>query len=206
MNTIGTRLKELRESKNLTPKALSISLAGRNDINLNVSRETIDKWERGERTPNAEAVRALALYFGVTTDYLLGLDDYWSSHDNLSITAVTLGFSDKATDNLLALRSAEGGIVSDTLSLLLESPQLLETLKVVNKSRADISRQIHYCEDYAEKYGDNIPRLFIEQAIDMADMYIIKSLRAVEVFLRDALGYTNLINYQGGHNGEHTES
>ncbi len=196
MKSIGTILKELREKKGLSPKALSISLAGRNDINLNVSRETIDKWERDERTPNAEAIRALALYYGVTSDYILGLDEYWASHNNLSITAATLGFSDEATENLINLRSVEGGLVSYTLSEILESPQLLDTLKVINKTRSDVSRQIRYCEDYKEKYGKEIPPFFIEQAIDLSDVYIIKSLRKIDGFLRDVLGYNDVLSYK----------
>lgn len=32
-------------------------------------------WELGKRVPNAEAVVTLAKYFGVSTDYLLGLED-----------------------------------------------------------------------------------------------------------------------------------
>lgn len=32
-------------------------------------------WENGQRVPNANAVVILAKYFGVTTDYLLGVEE-----------------------------------------------------------------------------------------------------------------------------------
>ena len=196
MDSIGTRLKSLREGRGISPEALSRSLRNRKDINLDVSRETIDKWERGTRTPNANAVVALSLYYGVSTDYILGLEDYWSSHNNLEITAVTLGLSNKATENLIMLRSAEGGSVADVLGSILESPLLMDALKEANKSRAGISRQLHYCEDDRTE-GHR------EQFIDMSDMYVIKSLRKMEALLRDALGYNAVVEYKEATNGKH---
>ena len=189
MDSTGTRLKALRESKGLSPEALSRVLRNRKDISLDVSRETIDKWERGTRTPNANAVVSLARYFGVSTDYFLGLDEYWASHNHLQITAATLGLSDKATENLIMLRSAEGGLVADVLAAILESPLLMDTLIEANKSRAGISRQLHYCKDDRTE-GHR------EQFIDMSDMYVIKALRKTEGLLRDALGYNAVASYK----------
>lgn len=205
--SIGARLKELRERKGLSPEALKISLANRKDVNLSVSRETIDKWERNSRTPNAEAIRALALYYGVTSDYILGLDDYWAATDNLKITAVTLGFSDKATENLINLRSADGGLVSDVLSEILESDLLKDTMKELKSSRSGISRQLHYCKDYSEKHRECVPALFLEQALDLADVYIIKALRKTASFYREVLGYNEIFRYrkEATDNGEHQE-
>lgn len=40
-----------------------------------ISKSAIGFWETGERVPNAQAVVVLAKYFGVTSDYLLGLED-----------------------------------------------------------------------------------------------------------------------------------
>ncbi len=59
------RLKELREGKGLSQKALANILS--------VSQGTIGNWESGIREPNFDMVQKLADYFQVTTDYLLGL-------------------------------------------------------------------------------------------------------------------------------------
>lgn len=42
---------------------------------VNLSHTAIVRWEREERVPNAEAVVALAKFFAVSADYLLGLSD-----------------------------------------------------------------------------------------------------------------------------------
>ena len=47
---------------------------------LNVSRQTISRWEVGSSRPDAENLRQLSQLFGVTSDYLLN-DDYTSDSD-----------------------------------------------------------------------------------------------------------------------------
>lgn len=61
------RLKELRQENNLTSLALSKI--------LKVSHSTILRWEKGEILPSIEHLYNIAIYFGVSSDYLLGLED-----------------------------------------------------------------------------------------------------------------------------------
>ena len=58
------RLKKIRNQKNMTQDELGKV--------LNVSGKTIGTWERDSRQPNIETINALANYFNVSTDYLLG--------------------------------------------------------------------------------------------------------------------------------------
>ncbi len=67
MKDFAERLKELRLEKGLTQKQLA--------QNTGLSKSAIDFWEREQRVPNANAVVVLAKFFGVTSDYLLGLED-----------------------------------------------------------------------------------------------------------------------------------
>ena len=67
MKKFTERLKELRQEKGLS----QIQLAKETGI----SKSAIGFWETGERVPNAQAVVVLAKYFGVSADYLLGLED-----------------------------------------------------------------------------------------------------------------------------------
>lgn len=60
------RLKLLRTRRRISGHALS-ELCGLN-------RNTVYRYERGERSPSPEALCALADFFEVSTDYLLGRD------------------------------------------------------------------------------------------------------------------------------------
>lgn len=66
-NVFCERLKTLRLSQNLTLEQLASE--------LNLVKQTIGNWEKGIRTPSLEASIALAEYFNVSLDYLVGLSD-----------------------------------------------------------------------------------------------------------------------------------
>ena len=67
MNKFCERLKELRIEKNLSQHLLSKELG--------YSQAAIARWEAGIQIPNIDVAITLAKYFGVTTDYLLGLEE-----------------------------------------------------------------------------------------------------------------------------------
>lgn len=66
--TPGQRIKNLRVSNNLDEQSLSEELGYKTD-------STIHKWEANIFLPNGRDLKKLALFFEVSVDYLLGLDD-----------------------------------------------------------------------------------------------------------------------------------
>lgn len=61
---IGERIKEAREKKGLSQRALADKLA--------ISQPAIVQFEKGYKIPNTLMVNALADVLGVTTDYING--------------------------------------------------------------------------------------------------------------------------------------
>lgn len=74
MEGLGTRLKDLRKSKNLTLEELS-ELISTKSTNRKVNKSLISKWENDIVEPRGNALRAYAQVFDVTLDYLLGMDE-----------------------------------------------------------------------------------------------------------------------------------
>lgn len=66
-NEFKNNLKALRLERGLG----QVELAQK----LGVSKGIISLWENGLREPNMSSLIALARFFGVSTDYLLGLED-----------------------------------------------------------------------------------------------------------------------------------
>lgn len=62
-----TRLKELREKRHMSQAFLGIE--------LNMSQNTISRYETGEREAGYAELVAIADYFGVSVDYLLERTD-----------------------------------------------------------------------------------------------------------------------------------
>lgn len=59
------RLHEVRTGKKISQKELARS--------LEVSQQTVAKWETGKSTPNPAMIARIASFFQVSGDYLLGL-------------------------------------------------------------------------------------------------------------------------------------
>lgn len=63
---IGQTIKELRKEKNLSQTQLAQLLF--------TSQDTISLWERGKSLPDIVSVIRMTQIFGVTSDYILGLE------------------------------------------------------------------------------------------------------------------------------------
>ncbi|MBQ8657812.1 MAG: helix-turn-helix transcriptional regulator [Clostridia bacterium] len=67
MDIFEQRLKELRKEKDFTQKQLAEVLQTTDD--------SIFSWEKGRSQPSIEMIRKICIFFGVSADYLLGLED-----------------------------------------------------------------------------------------------------------------------------------
>ena len=67
MKIFAERLRELRTDRGMSMKHLAKA--------LNTTDATISNWENDINEPKITYLKVVAIYFGVTTDYLLGLED-----------------------------------------------------------------------------------------------------------------------------------
>lgn len=70
-----TQLRDLRREKGVSQDELSKILG--------VSKSTLGLWETGDTLPDARSLHDLAVYYGVSADYLLGLTDVQTSDTNI---------------------------------------------------------------------------------------------------------------------------
>ncbi|MDY5821078.1 MAG: helix-turn-helix transcriptional regulator [Candidatus Borkfalkiaceae bacterium] len=67
MIEFSQRLRELRQDKGLSMKQLAKEL-GTTDA-------AVSNWENGINEPKISYLKSIAVYFNVTADYLIGLED-----------------------------------------------------------------------------------------------------------------------------------
>ena len=67
MFDFGAHLKELRKSRGITQKQLALAISA--------SERGIQQYELGERKPTYDMLIALADYFDISLDYLVGRSD-----------------------------------------------------------------------------------------------------------------------------------
>lgn len=65
--TLGKRLTQLREARQLSQSEVARA--------IHLTQQAIDNYEKGTREPKGEILVRLARFYGVSTDYLLGLAD-----------------------------------------------------------------------------------------------------------------------------------
>ncbi|MGX8715368.1 MAG: helix-turn-helix domain-containing protein [Lachnospiraceae bacterium] len=63
---MGKEIHRLRNSRGITQEALAEA--------LNVTAQTVSKWERGTSMPDVQMLPEIAVYFGVTIDQLFAMD------------------------------------------------------------------------------------------------------------------------------------
>jgi transcriptional regulator with XRE-family HTH domain len=64
---MGKKIKSLREEKGLTQEELAKEIS--------IARSTLACYETSRNSLSAEWIKAFSKFFGVTADYLLGLED-----------------------------------------------------------------------------------------------------------------------------------
>lgn len=92
MISSGERIRLLRTQRDKSQKELA------NDLGYK-TYTTVSKWEADKTLPPANELKKLAIYFGVSTDYLLGLEDYPTEYTSNDIEAtVKINFYDDLED------------------------------------------------------------------------------------------------------------
>ena len=66
-NKLSKRIYELRKEMKLSQKELATEIGA--------TQKAVDFWEKGINEPKATYIINLAKFFGVSSDYLLGLED-----------------------------------------------------------------------------------------------------------------------------------
>lgn len=87
MVSFGQRLKALRNNRGISQNELS--------KHIGVSKSSINMYERGEREPGFETLEAIADFFNVNMDYLLGREPLIRTSINSQNIAITAQIEEK---------------------------------------------------------------------------------------------------------------
>lgn len=139
---IGDRIKQLRKEKGITQEELAKATG--------ISRVTLGFYERNDNPPPVDTLCAIAKYFGVSTDYLLGLTDA-RKPENASVMD-KYGLTEAALNTLVDLYSRQKkNSLTLTVNALLEEKDTLESL----------AQYLYYSTDFfnagEESQGKAIP-------------------------------------------------
>ena len=73
MDVFAQRIKELRQEKQLSLDMVVYDI--KQKFNVELTKSHLSRWENGKVVPSVRFAGYLALYYGVSLDYLLGFTD-----------------------------------------------------------------------------------------------------------------------------------
>lgn len=143
---ISKRLKELRESKKLTLENLCNELHSLGvDIGIQSLKnyEVTDPYHTRFHAVDGMAIKTLhnlAEFYGVSTDYLLGLTEYKSTDENSVNICKTTGLNEKAVMELCYMKHFSDRNDLETLSKILSHPFLKGILKDITQFQTESNK------------------------------------------------------------------
>jgi len=182
-NSIGKRIKDLRESKQWT----QLMIAER----MNVAQSLVAKLETGNRNLTVDEAVQLAGLFGVSTDYLLGLSGDVKSPDmetreiceRLGLTEAAIGVLDGSATNY-------PGFYREVINLLLGCEKGQEGLRQLSYyfySRYEDFRTNSYMQPVFKFENENLSGYFMTDEFNKENVmlekvwldYAVNSFKAV---------------------------
>ncbi len=146
--SIGKNIKILRQKRNLTQEEVA--------AHLGISFQSISKWERGDGYPDITMLPALANYFGISTDELIGMKDITASEQYEEINALwsknnRAGLHKK---NIELMRKSLKSFPNDSL-LLVQLSASLEKADGNEAERAKYLGESIAVQEQILRYGDD---------------------------------------------------
>lgn len=145
---IGEKIKKLRRARDLTQEEVA--------AHLGVSYQAISKWERSDGYPDITMLPALANYFGITVDELLGMNELASAanYDEINRTWAENNRSGAHRENVALMREALGVYPNDAL-LLVQLSTSLEKLDGSEAERRANLRESIAVQEQILRYGED---------------------------------------------------
>ena len=145
---IGDKLKILRQSRALTQEAVA--------AHIGISYQAISKWERGDGYPDITMLPALANYFGVSVDELIGMDEISSANklDEINQKWQENRAMGKHKENVSLMRNALKLYPNNAL-MLIQLSASLERLDGTESEKKDFLKESIMLQEQILKYCDD---------------------------------------------------
>lgn len=171
LETFAKRFRELREESGL--KQVEIG------DKLGVSRGAISFYENGDRTPDIDFAAKAANFFGVTSDYILGLSDIKKPDASLQAAVGYTGLEESSAETLHALPCSEKEIVN----WLLSDEDSRKALRRIAELKQVIDREYNACRKLTEQgLLTEYARHHFENGFAISDILLARAYRIEKDF------------------------
>lgn len=184
----ASRLRNLLEERNITQPVLAEAIG--------VSRQSVGQWKDGKTVPDILDLRKIALFFGVSTDYLLCQTDVTSSNDRVRSMHELTGLSESTINRLVNLKAAtdllselKEGTVEKTTDEIVTGLENLgleitpEQAAAIKNASRDVVSPTHIIELLLQdRTADELLKRLMFQIIDTDNLRKITEIDATEYY------------------------
>lgn len=121
----AARLRKLLDERGTTITALSKVLG--------ISRQAVSQYADGTGQPNVDKLRMISNYFGVSSDYIIGLSDTPTRNETIQGINKETGLWGDAIAVLRTERFCGDDEISDFVSFLIENEDFLKLIRAVKQ-------------------------------------------------------------------------
>ncbi len=145
---IGKNIKKLRQKRDLTQEEVA--------AHLGISFQSISKWERGDGYPDITMLPALANYFGVSADELIGTNDIVNSekYDEINRLWSENNKAGRNKENIALMRNSLKTFPNDSL-LLVQLSTSLEKAGHTDAEKAKYLKESIAVQEQILRYGED---------------------------------------------------
>ncbi len=173
-NIFSVRLRELINERKVTQQEIS--------ENITASRQALNKWVNGETVPDILAAAELADYFGVSSDYLLGMTDSPTIEPQQISAEKYIGLSPEATEHLADMQYCDFNTPykrTDILNMIILSGHFRSLLNSLCEACA-VSASENFSDTTKTRQGHD--GSFELQQLSKADLIELYSQKASKQF------------------------
>lgn len=185
------RLRKLIDDRGTTITAVSKELG--------ISRQAVSQYADGTAQPNVDKLVSIAKFFGVSSDYLVGLSNY-EQRSTGELTAADMGILDEAAQQLAKDKRDHAGVSGMYLSMLAKSPQFSSFAFAISDYIGAVDRAHKWGHTlsgiYEERKNVRIKRFLLSEALfDVLNDWIEPpDFSTKEIIARAKEGKNNALN------------
>ena len=185
------RLRKLIDDRGTTITAVSKELG--------ISRQAVSQYADGTAQPNVDKLVSIAKFFGVSSDYLVGLSNY-EQRSTGELTAADMGILDEAAQQLAEDKRDHAGVSGVYLSMLAKSPQFSSFAFAISDYIGAVDRAHKWGHTlsgiYEERKNVRIKRFLLSEALfDVLNDWIEPpDFSTKEIIARAKEGKNNALN------------
>ena len=189
-DVIGRRISGLLADRGLTQKELAVAVG----VHVNV----VSYWCRSVRVPNIDQIVDIAKFFGVPTDYLLGVSDVETLDMDMMALCHTTGLTKEAAANLLRFSRPQEPETEDVMpavnAMLSDSAVSSGLVSYIYFLMEDCERADDYLREGEHPDSRLAKAMATGKLVDGMELSLFRADEAFRSALDKALGYRRIID------------